>query len=82
MMLSIIQKWAEIIGQARQSVDFLKDQDVIRTVLNILQVWIFFILVFILELVLLSHGHGSNQFIIYINFFTLSNQFTWSVILA
>ena len=33
-----MQKWAEIIGQARQSVDFLKDQDVIRTVLNILQV--------------------------------------------
>ncbi|XP_042513165.1 protein EXPORTIN 1A [Macadamia integrifolia] len=31
------QKWVEIIGQARQSVDFLKDQDVIRTVLNILQ---------------------------------------------
>ncbi|PSS32923.1 Protein EXPORTIN 1A like [Actinidia chinensis var. chinensis] len=31
------QKWAEIIGQARQSVDFLKDQNVIRTVLNILQ---------------------------------------------
>ncbi|KAL8534748.1 hypothetical protein ACS0TY_010689 [Phlomoides rotata] len=31
------QKWAEIIGQARQSVDFLKDQDVIRAVLNILQ---------------------------------------------
>ncbi|XXG82847.1 hypothetical protein AAC387_Pa10g0733 [Persea americana] len=31
------QKWAEIIGQARQSVDVLKDQDVIRTVLNILQ---------------------------------------------
>ncbi|OVA18398.1 Importin-beta [Macleaya cordata] len=31
------QKWAEIIGQARQSVDFLKDQDVIRMVLNILQ---------------------------------------------
>ncbi|XP_059667384.1 protein EXPORTIN 1A isoform X2 [Cornus florida] len=31
------QKWAEIIGQARQSVDFLKDPDVIRTVLNILQ---------------------------------------------
>nr|GMD53661.1 protein EXPORTIN 1A isoform X2 [Ipomoea batatas] len=30
-------KWAEIIGQARQSVDFLKDQDVIRAVLNILQ---------------------------------------------
>ncbi|KAF2306654.1 hypothetical protein GH714_020121 [Hevea brasiliensis] len=30
-------KWAEIIGQARQSVDFLKDQEVIRTVLNILQ---------------------------------------------
>lgn len=33
-----MQKWAEIIGQARQSVDVLKDQDVIRTVLNILQV--------------------------------------------
>lgn len=31
------QKWAEIIGQARQSVDYLKDQDVIRTVLNIMQ---------------------------------------------
>ncbi|XP_009351846.1 protein EXPORTIN 1A isoform X1 [Pyrus x bretschneideri] len=31
------QKWAEIIGQARVSVDFLKDQEVIRTVLNILQ---------------------------------------------
>ncbi|XP_077221568.1 protein EXPORTIN 1A-like isoform X1 [Tasmannia lanceolata] len=31
------QKWVEIIVQARQSVDFLKDQDVIRTVLNILQ---------------------------------------------
>ncbi|KAL7003798.1 Exportin-1 [Sarracenia purpurea var. burkii] len=31
------QKWAEIIGQARQSLDFLKDQGVIRTVLNILQ---------------------------------------------
>ncbi|XP_039067576.1 protein EXPORTIN 1A-like [Hibiscus syriacus] len=31
------QKWGEIIGQARQSVDFLKDLDVIRTVLNILQ---------------------------------------------
>ncbi|XP_042053265.1 protein EXPORTIN 1A-like [Salvia splendens] len=31
------QKWGEIIGQARQSVDFLKDQDVIRAVLNILQ---------------------------------------------
>ncbi|KAG6502920.1 hypothetical protein ZIOFF_035209 [Zingiber officinale] len=31
------QKWAEIIGQASHSVDFLKDQDVIRTVLNILQ---------------------------------------------
>ncbi|KAH0978653.1 hypothetical protein GBA52_005830 [Prunus armeniaca] len=30
-------KWAEIIGQARLSVDFLKDQEVIRTVLNILQ---------------------------------------------
>lgn len=32
------QKWAEIIGQASQRVDILKDQDVIRTVLNILQV--------------------------------------------
>ncbi|KNA06335.1 hypothetical protein SOVF_182050 isoform B [Spinacia oleracea] len=31
------QKWAEIIGQARQSVDVLKDADVIRAVLNILQ---------------------------------------------
>ncbi|KAL2558892.1 Protein EXPORTIN 1A [Forsythia ovata] len=31
------QKWAEIIGQAHQSVDFLKDQNVIRAVLNILQ---------------------------------------------
>ncbi|KAF3779403.1 EXPORTIN 1A protein [Nymphaea thermarum] len=31
------QRWAEIIGQARQSVDFLKDQTVIRTVLDILQ---------------------------------------------
>ncbi|KAG1368297.1 protein EXPORTIN 1A [Cocos nucifera] len=31
------QKWAEIIGQASRSVDVLKDQDVIRTVLNILQ---------------------------------------------
>ncbi|KAJ6676013.1 EXPORTIN 1A-RELATED [Salix koriyanagi] len=31
------QQWVEIIGQAHQSVDFLKDQDVIRTVLNILQ---------------------------------------------
>ncbi|XAR71542.1 hypothetical protein NMG60_11017873 [Bertholletia excelsa] len=31
------QKWAEIIGQARLSVEFLKDQNVIRTVLNILQ---------------------------------------------
>ncbi|XP_019199744.1 PREDICTED: protein EXPORTIN 1A isoform X1 [Ipomoea nil] len=31
------QKWAEIIGQARVSVDYLKDQDVIRGVLNILQ---------------------------------------------
>ncbi|KAL7254761.1 hypothetical protein ACSBR1_008992 [Camellia fascicularis] len=33
----IVQKWVEIAGQARHSVDFLKDQDVIRTVLNILQ---------------------------------------------
>ncbi|XP_010931803.1 protein EXPORTIN 1A [Elaeis guineensis] len=31
------QKWAEIIGQASQSVAILKDQDIIRTVLNILQ---------------------------------------------
>ncbi|XP_061995641.1 protein EXPORTIN 1A [Rosa rugosa] len=31
------QKWSEIIGQARQSVEVLKDQEVIRTVLNILQ---------------------------------------------
>ncbi|XP_044498368.1 protein EXPORTIN 1A-like isoform X3 [Mangifera indica] len=31
------QKWAEILAQAHQSVDFLKDQDVVRTVLNILQ---------------------------------------------
>ncbi|XP_019423472.1 PREDICTED: protein EXPORTIN 1A isoform X2 [Lupinus angustifolius] len=31
------QKWLEIIGQARQNVDFLKEQDVIRVVLNILQ---------------------------------------------
>ncbi|KAI7726756.1 hypothetical protein M8C21_006128 [Ambrosia artemisiifolia] len=31
------QRWTEIIGQARSSVDYLKDPDVIRTVLNILQ---------------------------------------------
>lgn len=31
------QRWAEIIGQASRSVDILKDHDVIRTVLNILQ---------------------------------------------
>ncbi|OEL25470.1 Protein EXPORTIN 1A [Dichanthelium oligosanthes] len=31
------QKWAEIIGQASQSIDILKNQDVIRSVLNILQ---------------------------------------------
>ncbi|KAJ7563170.1 hypothetical protein O6H91_03G099000 [Diphasiastrum complanatum] len=31
------QRWAEIIGQARQSVEFLKAQEVIRAVLNILQ---------------------------------------------
>lgn len=36
-----VQKWAEIIGQARVSVDYLKDQDVIRVVLNILQVLTF-----------------------------------------
>lgn len=33
-----VQKWAEIIGQARQSADVLKDADVIRAVLNIFQV--------------------------------------------
>lgn len=38
MPFLLMQKWVEIIGKARQSVDFLKDQDVIRTVLNILQV--------------------------------------------
>ncbi|GFY83939.1 exportin 1A [Actinidia rufa] len=37
-MILHVHKWAEIIGQARQSVDFLKDQNVIRTVLNILQI--------------------------------------------
>ncbi|KAK8961316.1 hypothetical protein KSP40_PGU007993 [Platanthera guangdongensis] len=31
------QRWAEIIGQASRGVEILKDQDVIRTVLNILQ---------------------------------------------
>nr|CAD1832101.1 unnamed protein product [Ananas comosus var. bracteatus] len=31
------QNWAEIIGRASQSVDVLKDQDVIRAILNILQ---------------------------------------------
>ncbi|KAI3756998.1 hypothetical protein L6452_04531 [Arctium lappa] len=31
------QKWVEIIGHARGNVDVLKDQDIIRTVLNILQ---------------------------------------------
>jgi exportin-1 len=31
------QRWAEIIGQARQSVEFLKAQEVVRAVLNILQ---------------------------------------------
>ncbi|XP_078175764.1 protein EXPORTIN 1A-like [Carex rostrata] len=31
------QKWAEIIGQASHSIDVLKNHDVIRTVLNILQ---------------------------------------------
>ena len=34
----LLQKWGEIIGQASQRVEVLKDQDVIRTVLNILQV--------------------------------------------
>jgi len=32
------QKWVEIIGQASQSIDILKNQDVTRSVLNILQV--------------------------------------------
>ena len=32
------QKWTEIIGQARQNADILKDPDMIRTVLSILQV--------------------------------------------
>ncbi|XP_062189528.1 protein EXPORTIN 1A-like [Phragmites australis] len=31
------QKWAEIIGEAGRSVDILKNEDVIRSVLNILQ---------------------------------------------
>ncbi|KAF2548733.1 hypothetical protein F2Q70_00024082 [Brassica cretica] len=31
------QRWAEIIGEARQNVDFLKDPDVIHNVLTILQ---------------------------------------------
>ncbi|PWA66235.1 exportin 1A [Artemisia annua] len=31
------QRWAEIIGHARGNADFLKDQEVIRSVLNILQ---------------------------------------------
>ncbi|KAL5167916.1 Protein EXPORTIN 1A [Glycine soja] len=31
------QRWMEIIGKAHQNADFLKDQDVIRNVLNILQ---------------------------------------------
>ncbi|GMH19677.1 hypothetical protein Nepgr_021518 [Nepenthes gracilis] len=31
------QRWVEIIGQARQSVEVLKNQDIIKTVLNILQ---------------------------------------------
>lgn len=44
----VIQKWSEIIGQARQSVEVLKDQEVIRTVLNILQVCISLILICIL----------------------------------
>lgn len=47
-----LQKWLEIIGQAHQNVEFLKDQDVIRTVLNILQVhlsnqWSTFLLSFV-----------------------------------
>lgn len=33
-----MQRWAEIIGQARLSAEYLKDAEVIRTVLNILQV--------------------------------------------
>jgi hypothetical protein len=38
MLTCVWQKWAEIIGQAGQSIDILKNQDVIRSVLNILQV--------------------------------------------
>ena len=38
LVFTPLQKWMEIIGQAHQNVEFLKDQDVIRTVLNILQV--------------------------------------------
>jgi len=34
----LLQRWMEIIGKAHQNADFLKDQDVIRNVLNILQV--------------------------------------------
>jgi exportin-1 len=36
-MIARLQRWAEIIGQARQSVEFLKAQEVVRAVLNILQ---------------------------------------------
>nr|CAB3456381.1 unnamed protein product [Digitaria exilis] len=37
------QKWAEIIGEAGRSTDILKNQDVIRSVLNILQPIIYLI---------------------------------------
>jgi exportin-1 len=43
-MIAQLQRWAEIIGQARQSVEFLKAQEVVRAVLNILQVWMAFAL--------------------------------------
>lgn len=33
-----VQRWVEIINQARQSVEYLKALDVVRAVLNILQV--------------------------------------------
>ncbi|MQM04067.1 hypothetical protein Taro_036861 [Colocasia esculenta] len=44
------QKWGEIIGQASQRVHVLKDQEVIRTVLNILQVLLNSCLDFFLEI--------------------------------
>ena len=33
-----VQRWVEIINQARQSVEYLKAVEVVRAVLNILQV--------------------------------------------